>query len=178
LSNFFILMHNSKASSLIVTIKMQEQALAFFNEIRCKHYPAYCNYVDAHITLFHKLPSEVHSIQDLLEQTANRNQFELYISSVKQLNSSVSFVIDSPELLSIHKQLQKQFNSYLTTKDRKKIRPHITVQNKVTVYKAQQTALLLLKDFKPFTFQAVGFSTYLFNKNKWTHQKDYLFSST
>lgn len=169
-------MQEIKIPSLIVTIKMQDEALAFFNALRKRYYPAHCNYVHAHITVFHKLPSNLIVIDESLKKFAQRDTFNLEITSIKQINSSVLFTIDSPELMSIHKQLKKQFNHFLTFKDRKHLRPHITVQNKVTVYKAQQTALLLQKDFIPFSTQAIGFATYLFHKNKWTHQQDYLFT--
>lgn len=169
-------MQEIKTPSLIVTIKMQDEALVFFNTLRKKNYPAHFNYVDAHITLFHKLPSNIHGIQETLLQSAQRKPFILQIDSVKQINTSVLFTINAPELVTIHKQLKKQFYQYLTFKDRKYLRPHITIQNKVTVYKAQQTAALLQQNFIPFSTEAIGFSTYLFNKNKWLHQQDFLFA--
>lgn len=169
-------MQEQKTPSLIVTIKMQEEALAFFNALRKKYYPTHCNYVDAHITLFHKLPSNIHAIEEALLQAAKRKIFTLQIDSIKQINTSVIYTINAPELVGIHKQLKKQCYPYLSFKDRKYLRPHITIQNKVTVFKAQQTAALLQEDFSPFNIEAIGFSTYLFNKNKWLHQQDFLFT--
>lgn len=168
-------MQEIKTPSLIVTIKMQDEALAFFNALRKKYYPVHCNYVDAHITLFHKLPSNICAIEEILLQSTQRKRFTLQINSIKHINNSVLFTINSSELVTIHKQLKKLFYPYLTFKDKKYLRPHITIQNKVTVYKAQQTAAFLQQNFIPFGTEAIGFSTYLFQKNKWLHQQDFLF---
>lgn len=66
---------------------------------------------------------------------------------------------------------------FLTGKDKKKLWPHITVQNKVTAWKALQTATELRKDFKPFTIQATGFSLWHFNKGPWIPAGEFLFEA-
>ena len=164
-----------KLPPLIVTIKLNDEAQVHFNELRSRYYPAYCNYVHAHITLFHKLSSQLTLIDEVLATHALQPSFEMQVNGVINMGSGVAYTLASAQLIETHKKLQKAFKGFLVLKDQKKLWPHITIQNKVTAFKAQQTAELLQQNFKPFTIQAIGFSTYLFKKNRWIYQKDYLF---
>lgn len=168
----------SMATSLIVTVKMQAIDAAFFNALRTKYYPAYCNFVDAHITLFHKLPTELNLVTELLEKATKRNNLAINVTGIKNVGNSVAYTLECAELVQLHRSLQKKLTSYLTTKDRRKLKPHITIQNKVTAFKAVQTAQFLQENFIQSTIHAIGLSTFLFHKNKWIHQSDYLFEET
>jgi hypothetical protein len=71
--------------------------------------------------------------------------------------------------------MQMKFDTYLICNDRKILKPHITIQNKVTTYKAQKTQALLLKDFKPFVVNALGFTSWYYVKGYWDKKADYFF---
>ena len=167
-----------KSVPLIVTLKIDEASQIFFNEQRKKYFPAYCNYVDAHITLFHKLPSNKIDIDHILEKFSKRNPFELNIANLVLQSNGIAYEIECEELLQLHKEMQEDLSGYLIRNDRKKLCPHITIQSKVTAYKAFKTHATLLSTFiKPLSATAVGFSCWYYVKGYWEKKRDYLFGS-
>ena len=165
----------AKEVPLIVTLKIDEPSRLLFNEKRTMFFPAHANYVDAHVTLFHKLPSNNLEIEIGITQFAQHKKFDLLISDIILFETSVSYAIESPQLLNLHAEMQSKFDPYLIRNDRKILKPHITIQNKVTTYKAQKTHVLLLKDFKPFVVKAIGFTSWYYLKGYWDKKEDYLF---
>ena len=165
----------AKEVPLVVTLKIDEHSQLFFNEKRTMFFPAHANYVDAHITLFHKLPSINLDIEIGMTQFAQHKKFDLLISDIILFETSVSYAIESPQLLHLHAEMQSKFDPYLILNDRKILKPHITIQNKVTTYKAQKTHVLLLKDFNPFVVKAIGFTSWYYLKGYWDKKEDYFF---
>ena len=163
------------ASPLIVTIALDNVSHNYFTTLRNKHYPTYCNYLEAHLTLFHRLPADILLIDEVLKKAAARAIINMEVTEIKNIANGVYFNVETAELLALHKKLQQSFKPWLITKDRKKLWPHITVQNKVTVYKASQTTALLLSNFKPFTLQAIGFTVWQYNKGPWQLLQQYPF---
>jgi 2'-5' RNA ligase superfamily len=162
--------------SLIITLKIDDASQTFFNEKRKQHYPAYANFVDAHITLFHKLPSDKQIVYDTLDEISKTNIFEMQVVGIKNIENFVAYDITSPNLQNIHLEMQKTFANMLNEKDKEILWPHITIHNKATVYKAFKTHKKLLVDFKPFSITAIGFTTWLYAKKVWVKKEDYLFS--
>ena len=170
-----IMMPSTKKVPLVVTLKIDEPSQLFFNEKRIMFFPAHVNYVDAHITLFHKLPANNKDIETELIAFAKHASFELRITAILLTETSVSYAITSTVLQHLHTKMQLKFDTYLTRNDRKILNPHITIQNKVTAYKAQKTQALLQKDFKPFLVNAVGFTSWYYVKGYWDKKEDYFF---
>jgi len=170
-----IMMPLAKEVPLIVTLKIDEPSQLFFNEKRIMFFPAHANFVDAHITLFHKLPSINLDIEIGMTQFAQHKKLDLYISDIILFETSVLYAIESPQLLHLHAEMQSKFDPYLIRNDRKILKPHITIQNKVTAYKAQKTHALLLKNFNPFVVNAIGFTSWYYLKGYCEKKEDYLF---
>ena len=170
-----IMMPLAKEVPLIVTLKIDEPSRLFFNEKRTIFFPAHANYVDAHVTLFHKLPSNNLEIEIGMTQFAQHKKFDLLISDIILFETSVSYAIESPHLLHLHAEMQSKFDPYLIRNDRKILKPHITIQNKVTAYKAYKTHAFLIKDFNPFVVNAIGFTSWYYLKGYWDKKEDYLF---
>ena len=165
------------AAPLIVALKIDEASQNFFNEQRKKYFPAYCNYVDAHITLFHKLPSNKIDIEHILEKFSKRKSFELEIANLVLQSNGIDYKIECETLLQLHKEMQENLSGYLIRNDRKKLCPHITIQSKVTAYKAFKTYTTLLSTFKPTSATAIGFSCWYYVKGYWEKKGEYLFGS-
>ncbi len=161
---------------LIVTLKMDEVSQAFFDVQRAAYFPAYINYLNAHITLFHKLPSDEVFILEPLSLLSRRSDFLMTVSSVKHIGNGVVYTIESDELHELHKKLQVSFKPWLTGKDAQKLWPHITVQNKVTNYKSEQLYKKLSEGFQPFSIMALGFQTWHYLNGPWSMQQEILFS--
>jgi len=163
---------------LIVTLKLDEAAQVYFNQLRQQYFPKHVNYLDAHLTLFHHLPASFVGIDEALKHISNRNNMQLNVSGLKNMGNGVAFWIESAELQQLHKKLQQSFASFLISQDRQNLWPHITVQNKVTAFKAAQTLDFLQRDFKPSNIYATGISTWLYMSGPWAHQQDYPFLNT
>lgn len=166
-----------KTEPLIVTVMLDEFSHQYFTELRNQYFPKYCNYLEAHITLFHKLPSNKKIIPGILKEISQRPVLELEIAAVKSMGTGVAFEVKSKELIQLHKTLQQKFSPWLITQDRKKLWPHITVQNKVTAYKASQTLAVLQNDFKPSQVKGIGLASWLYKDGPWEKVEEYFFRS-
>ncbi len=170
-------MNTTNKKSLIITLNIDDASQTFFNEKRKQHYPAYANFVDAHITLFHKLPSDKNIVHETLQQLCNSKAFDMQVVGLKNIENFVAYDIVSPTLQNIHAEMQRIFASMLNEKDREILWPHITVHNKATVYKAFKTHEKLLANFKPFSVTAIGFTTWFYAKKEWVKKEDFLFAN-
>jgi hypothetical protein len=160
---------------LIVSIALDEATHDHFTAQRNHYYPKHCNYLQAHCTLFHRLPSSLPLIDTVLAAAIHQSILSLQITGVKNTGNGVAYTISCAALQSLHQSLQRSLKPYLISKDRYKLRPHITIQNKVTAFKAAQTFELLAKDFKPFTAQGIGLKSWLYCKGFWQLQNVYPF---
>ena len=163
------------AIPLVVTLKIDEPSQLFFDKQRKAYFPAHANYVPAHITLFHKLPVDNPVIENGLATFAKHPVFELLITDIMLHNSSVAYSIQSETLQKLHAQMQHTFAPFLIRNDKKILTPHITIQNKVTAYKAFKTHAFLIADFKPFVIQALGYTSWYYVKGYWEKKEEYLF---
>lgn len=164
-----------QTGTLIITLNMAKEDQAFFNALREKHFPAHANYLDAHITLFHKLPANEASIPDVLRKHALRPALQLTVDKVHLMGTCVAYTLVSDELKKLHEQMQQAFAPWLIRQDQQPLRPHITVQNKVTAFKAQQLHQELSQQFQPFVITTTGFSTWKYLHGPWKLLDQYPF---
>ncbi len=160
---------------LIVTLRIDEENQLAFNELRKKYFPAHINYLDAHLTLFHKLPSDEPSVIDILKHHSIRSSFTMRSNGLKSIGNGVAIIINSNELMDLHKSLQSAFDPWLINQDRQKLWPHITIQNKVTAFKASKTLENLSGQFIDREIKAIGLTTWLYLKGPWERIEDYNF---
>ena len=99
------------AIPLVVTLKIDEPSQLFFDKQRTAHFPPYANYVPAHITLFHKLPTGNTAIENGLTAFAKHLAFELNVTDIILQKTSVSYSIQSKTLQQIHAQMQQTFST-------------------------------------------------------------------
>jgi 2'-5' RNA ligase superfamily len=168
-------MNNLNKKSLIITLKIDESSQTFFNEKRKQLYPAYANFVDAHITLFHKLSSTENIVYETLQNLSSAKTFNMQVTGIKNIENFVAYEIASTTLQAIHATMQTSFTNMINEKDKEILWPHITVHNKATEYKAFKIHKKLLTDFVPFTITAIGFTTWYYAKKAWVKKEDYLF---
>lgn len=164
-----------EAAPLIITLKLDEATHKYFTTLRNLYFPKHCNFLEAHLTLFHALPSDIECINETLKESCGHSIFQLEVSEVKNIGNGVAYSIKCPALQEIHRSLQEAFKPYLVLQDRQKLWPHITVQNKVTAFKAKQTTELLQVNFTPFNIKAIGFSTWLYAGGPWMRKDEFLF---
>ncbi len=162
-------------NTLIITLKIDDAAQLFFTEKRKQYYPAYANFVDAHITLFHKLPSDKNIVYDTLAHLCNSTIFDMQVLGIKHIENFVAYDIASHALQTIHAKMQTSFANMLNEKDKEILWPHITIHNKATAYKAFKTHEKLSANFESFSITAIGFTTWFYAKKQWVWKEDYLF---
>lgn len=156
---------------LIVTLELDPDEKVFFNALRKSYFPNHANYLEAHLTLFHHLPSGNDFIMDTLLDFAHRKCFPLTVSHLVNFGKGVAFQLQSIEMEQMHRDLQQAFHQFLKRHDQKPIWPHITIQNKVTSFKAQNTKEILEKDFRPFDITAIGFGIWYYIGGPWRPAK-------
>jgi hypothetical protein len=152
---------------LIVTLRLEDEHQQFFNELRSAHFPSHINYLQAHLTLFHHLPSEEIAIFKKLQESAMHKHILLHVNEIRNLGNGIAYSIQSPVLQQFHDNLQRAFMPWLNSKDQQQLWPHITIQNRVTAFKAQTLFEQLNKDFTPFDITATGINTWLYLKGPW-----------
>ena len=163
------------SAPLIITLEMDKSSHDYFTHLRNQYFPGHANYLEAHITLFYHLPSNEPLIIETLKVSANHKPMSLDITQVSNFGNAVAFIVSCPALSTLHGRLQKVFQPFLISQDRNKLRPHITVQNKVTAFKAKQTHELLTQNFKPFSIQGTGFKTWSYLKGPWREREFFPF---
>lgn len=164
-------------SPLILTLKIDQKSFEYFNLLRKKYFPPKINYLDAHLTLFHHLPN-ISDITDHLEKiSTNQHSFKLNALGMMKLGGGVAYKLDSDELVNLHNNLQKQWSEYLISQDKQKLRPHITIQNKVKPEEALILYNEFISTFQPFEIDAIGFSLWKYLGGPWSKIKDYHFIS-
>ncbi|PSL26324.1 2'-5' RNA ligase family protein [Chitinophaga ginsengisoli] len=163
------------SSIQIVTLQMEEAYQTHFNALRELYFPAHANYLDAHITLFYHLPLLEPAIAATLQEVVQRGPIRLTVEGIINFGKGVAYRLVSDELQILHQQLQKAFDPWLIKQDRQPLRPHITVQNKVTAFKAQYVHQALLHDFVPFEIMAIGLQTWRYLHGPWKALATYPF---
>ena len=163
---------------LIITLALSDTDQQFFNVLRKTHFPSHSNYLQAHITLFHSLPSDEPFITEQLAIFAQRTTMTLQVSRLSNMGHGVAYSLISEDLQQLHVRMQEAFKPWLMKQDQQKLWPHITIQNKVTTFKAQQLYEQLQADFTPFDVKATGFNTWIYLKGPWKAVANYSFLTT
>lgn len=162
---------------MIVTLQLDKESQNYFNALRKRHFPGHINYIDAHVTLFHHLPSDEKMIKRELEYTTERVGFEIEVTELYHTGFGVAFRLQSIELIKLHGNLQESFNHWLTPQDRRIIQPHITIQNKAGSQESKELFNELQKSFVPFKAYAMGIDTWLYQDGPWQHTGFFGFKS-
>lgn len=139
----------------VLTVAVEENAFLFFNALRKIYFPE-GNFIEAHLTLFHLLPNEpaiIDTIETISKQT---HPLLLHVSQPKFTGNGVAYEIECPQLVQLHNSLQQQWNSFLLPQDQEKLRPHITIQDKVPSEEAKELLLFLQGNFSAFDVKGTG----------------------
>jgi 2'-5' RNA ligase len=162
---------------MVVTLQLDKESQNYFNALRKKYFPEKINFLDAHVTLFHNLPSNEIAIQREIEYATERTGFEIDVTELYHTGFGVAFRLRSIELIKMHGHLQESFNHWLTPQDRRIIQPHITIQNKAGAQESKELFNSLQKNFVPFKATATGIDTWLYQNGPWQHMEFFGFKS-
>lgn len=163
---------------LVATLSISLAAQEYFDELRKRHFPKERNYLNAHLTLFNALPDEPWIFETMRIVTAEQALFEVKADQIISLGGGTAIKTVSPELTSLHRNLQIQCQGFLTNQDKQKRNFHITVQNKVEASIAKSLQADLRSTFEPFCFTADGVHLWRYLGGPWEFIKTYRFKNT
>lgn len=165
------------AAPLILTLALDERSFAFFDEQRRRHFLPARNFIPAHLTLFHHLPGvQISRIEDTLEATtASRNSFHLDVTGLRSLGRGVAYMLQSQELTDLRRSLASAWVQWLTSQDRQKHQPHVTVQNNVEPVTARELLIMLSDAFKPFQVVGTGLDLWWYRGGPWEKVREFRF---
>lgn len=158
---------------LILTLALDPDSQAFFDELRRQHFPPARNFLRAHLTLFHALPGEARAeiSAHLSAVAAAQSPLPLEVSGVQFMGQGVMYRLESPTLRRLHKALQTSwqtdFNFPLSGQDRQPLHPHVTVQNKVSSAQARALHEQLSASFQPFAATGTGLRLWAYCGGPW-----------
>lgn len=153
---------------VILTLKINTEAAAYFTDLRKQHFPAERNYLDAHLTLFHHLPGNEPAIFESIKTVClQQKPIDIQVTQLVSIGAGVAFKLECEVLKQIQKKLQQQWQIWLTPQDKQALWPHITIQNKVDRQTAVQLQQNLSADFKPFEIQGLGLSIWEYLNGPW-----------
>jgi len=165
---------------LILTLTLDEASQAFFDAQRKKYFPPKINYLGAHLTLFHALPgTEETAISEHLAAVAAGQpaSLPLAVTGLKFMGRGVMYTLANPELPTLHRRLQQQWQPWLTAQDQQGLRPHITVQNKVDPAVARALLTELEAGFQPFEVQGTGLALWAYRGGPWEQRRVFPFGA-
>ena len=162
---------------LIITLAFEKEAFDYFNTLRKQYFPAERNFIDAHITLFHALPN-IDSVFNTARRFAiEQKVFDINIVEPFSLGKGVAFLVISEDLIKLHKKLQTEWLELLTQQDKQKLKPHITIQNKVMIEEAKELLLKLKASYLPITAKAYGLQIWEYHNGPWKLLEDLPFKN-
>ncbi|MDB5020613.1 MAG: 2-5 ligase family protein [Pedobacter sp.] len=161
-------------STLILTLRLDEASQHFFDALRKCHFPPERNFLQAHLTIFHKLPDEEETV-DLIA-SLNIRPFELQVIGLINLGAGVAYRLESSALMQLHQTLTAKFNEHLSLQDKQGFRPHITIQNKTNPNAAKALLAELTVAFQTFTASASGLDLWRYLGGPWAHKQNFPFS--
>ncbi|GAB2779688.1 2'-5' RNA ligase [Hymenobacter luteus] len=162
---------------LILTLTLDEAAQAHFNALRQQYFPPERNYLQAHVTLFHHLPGpEARAITEYLARVAATTPpLPLQVAGLRFLGRGVAYDLHNPELLQLHRSLQTAWAAWLTPQDQQRLKPHITVQNKVEPAVARALHQQLTAEFMPFEAAGTGLTLWAYRNGPWEQLQQFPF---
>jgi len=164
---------------LILTLSFQESDQAYFTDLRNKYFPSQLNYLQAHLTLFHQLPSQGALIVSRLKEIASMMpEMTLMVDKIVSIGNGTAFHIVSQELSTLHLALQGEWHDLLIPQDRQKLWPHVTVQNKVPLQQALRLQEQLSSGFIPFNVQGKGLTLWEYDGGPWNFLNYYGFQGS
>lgn len=154
---------------LILTVRLDAASFVFFEDLRQRHFPSQRNHIPAHVTLFHHLPGDrIGLVTAELERAAGTvPTMAGRVSGLRFLGKGVAFHLECPGIEALRADLAGRFADALTRQDQGRIRPHVTVQNKVAPDMARRLFDDLSAGFRPFAFRATGLLLWRYRGGPW-----------
>ncbi len=160
----------------ILTARLDRKNQNFFNQLRSEYFPAFMNFHDAHVTLFHQYPqfnlSDPHFCT-LLPQTKLSVCFE----QVYFTGKGFAVEMKSPELEMLRKKMHNLTDSLAADSQEASRKLHITIQSKVDSKKAINAFEAFSKTWVPLKGEVHGIEVWKPLSGPWGFVGAYPFKS-
>lgn len=160
-----------------MTLTLDQELSRRLTSLRSRYFPRERNFLDAHLTLFHALPgSERLSITQTLERLARDTlPMPARTAGVLDFGGGAAFLMEVDGLDDLHARLRERWKPWLTAQDDRKLKPHVTIQNKVDreTARATQEAMRAMPQFEG---QAVGLALWHYRGGPWEEAEKFPFS--
>ncbi len=165
---------------LIVTLDLDPDSFAFFDEQRRAFFPPDRNWLSAHLTLFHHLPGQEEDkmVLQIAGLAIRHNPIPLRVTGLRFLGRGVAYEIDAPALSRVREEIVSTWWDRLTAQDRQPFNPHVTVQNKVDPGAARALHSELARDFVPFNATGTGLRLWRYIGPAWDPVAQFPFGQT
>ncbi|KAE8454355.1 hypothetical protein EG329_005280 [Mollisiaceae sp. DMI_Dod_QoI] len=167
---------------LILTLRLDAASETLLTTLRTRFFPSKLNYLSAHITLFHALPSSHLPLYTALltNLSTTTHPFTIGLKSPFLLGKKgVAINVASFKLRKLHEELLKELDKEgvrLGEQDRGRLRPHVTVQNKVGEEEARRCLRELEGAWEERAGNAEGLSLWRYEVGgEWTFLRDFAF---
>ena len=160
-------------ATFILTLKLDRRTFERLDDLRRRHFPERLNLIPAHLTLFHRLESE---LGEPLREAACIPPFPVQFTSLRKLGRGVALVADAPDLLELRSKLARVFADQLTAQDRQGFRGHVTIQNKVAPTVANALYDALATDFEEFAGRGEGLLLWRYLDGPWKLEAEFPFN--
>ncbi len=171
---------SSDPDPLILTLRMDPDAAARFTALRRLHFPPDRDWLDAHVTMFHKLPPErIDALADDLDAVAARTApFAMRTDRLLFLGRGVAYRLASPDAERLRRSLAQRWRESLGPQDAAGgWTPHVTVQNKARPDAARALLDALAASFEPEPVGAVGMDLWRYRGGPWEHARGFGFAA-
>lgn len=171
--------HRAMYLPLILTLKIDAESFRLFDELRREYFPPERNFLAAHVTLFHHLPGAKleEIVSNLQEIAAETSAFPLEFTKWRFLGKGSAMMIEAPELLRLRACLAKLWQADLTTQDKQKFQPHITVQNKVAPDQARRLYEKLSGEWQSISGAGEGLTLWHYVAPGWKLEHEFPFQA-
>ncbi len=159
----------------IVTLGLDAEAQAWFEEARQRYYPPALNRIPAHVSLFHALPGDGDTRGALREAAEGRARFRMQVEGVRSMGRGVLYQLQAPEVMGLHRGLVERFRPFLTPQDKQPLKPHVVVQNKVEPAEAKALLAVLQARFAAWEVEAVGLDWWEYLGGPWRLLEQFAF---
>ena len=162
---------------LILTLKMDAASFDHLNALRQEHFPGERNFLGAHLTLFHALPAdrETQVCADLGEICAATAPMPLEFPALRFLGKGTAVEVHAPAVEALRRDLSARWQPFLGAQDARTIRPHVTIQNKVTPAAARALFDELSPNWRMDDGRGEGVSLWFYRGGPWEWVADYAF---
>jgi hypothetical protein len=166
----------SGGKPLLITAELPPEILSWADGLRRAHYPPEKNRLRAHVTLFHALPPSAEGeVRRLLAELAKGAAPQAWVAGIWDMGGGTAFDVASEGMEALFEDLREAFHGIMTLQDDRKLRLHITVQNKVPPGTAKVLQAELRKTFEPRAFHFRGLGLYAWDEGLWQPIADYPF---